>query len=316
MSNATPFQALRRRHLTARQVAVRAEIILAAAEGQSNAQIARSSRVTRDSVRLWRSRWIATQPIPLTELGLEERLTDAPRAGRTPRIAAEQICRIVALACQAPESSGRPITHWSGREIADEITRRGIVDRISPRHAARLLKDRDLRPHLVRSWLTPVHQPGFEDRLADINRLYAKAAGLAARRERVVSTDEMTGVQALERIQPSLPMTPGQPERREYEYTRRGTLSFIVSRDVATGQVIAPGRPNAHRGGFPGPREGGGGDRSRGGEVARRGGQPQHPLLGVAGPVCGRGLGDRGGPGEEGPAWNPEESEDPVGVPR
>lgn len=234
------LQALRRRHVTAQQVALRAEIILAAAKGQSNAQIARSSRVTRDTVRLWRSRWIAFQPIPLTELGLEERLADAPRAGRTPRITAEQVCRIVALACQAPEQSGRPITHWSGREIADEITRRGLVDRISPRHAARLLKDRDLKPHLVRSWLTPAHEPGFEDKLADINRLYAEAAGLAARQERVVSTDEMTGVQALERIEPSLPMTPGQPERREYEYTRHGTLSFIVSRDVATGQVIAP----------------------------------------------------------------------------
>jgi transposase len=63
---------------------------------------------------------------------------------------------------------------------------------------------------------------------------------MAERHERVVSTDEMTGVQALERIEPSLPMTPGQPERREYEYARHGTLSFIVSRDVATGRVVAP----------------------------------------------------------------------------
>jgi len=63
---------------------------------------------------------------------------------------------------------------------------------------------------------------------------------LAERHERVVSTDEMTGVQALERLHPSLPMEPGRPERREYEYTRHGTLSFIISRDVATGQVVAP----------------------------------------------------------------------------
>ena len=63
---------------------------------------------------------------------------------------------------------------------------------------------------------------------------------MAGRHERVLSTDEMTGVQALERLHPSLPMTPGQPERREYEYTRHGTLAFIVSRDVATGRVVAP----------------------------------------------------------------------------
>jgi hypothetical protein len=64
---------------------------------------------------------------------------------------------------------------------------------------------------------------------------------MAERHERVLTTDEMTGVQALERLHPSLPMTPGQPERREYEYTRHGTLTFIVSRDVATGQVVVYG---------------------------------------------------------------------------
>jgi putative transposase len=134
------LEALLRRHATAQQIALRAGIILAAAQGQSNAQIARSFRVSPDTVRLWRSRWVASQPIPLGELDLEERLADAPRAGRTPRITAEQVCRIVALACEAPDRSGRPITHWTGREIADEVIQRGIVARISPRHAARLLK--------------------------------------------------------------------------------------------------------------------------------------------------------------------------------
>jgi hypothetical protein len=80
----------------------------------------------------------------------------------------------------------------------------------------------------------------FEAKVADINGLYADATARAERHERVLSTDEMTGVQALERLYPSLPMTPGRVERREYQYTRHGTLSFIVSRDVATGQVVAP----------------------------------------------------------------------------
>lgn len=135
------LQALLRRHATPQQIALRARIVLEAAEGRSNAQIARACRVTLDTVRLWRSRWEAFRPIPLGELSLEERLADAPRAGRTPRITTEQVCQIVALACEAPEQSERPITHWSGREIAEEITKRGIVDRISPRHAARLLKN-------------------------------------------------------------------------------------------------------------------------------------------------------------------------------
>jgi putative transposase len=135
------LHALLRRHATPQQIVLRARIILAAAEGQSNAQIARSFGVTLDTVRLWRSRWMAFQPIPLDELSPEERLADAPRAGRTPRITAEQVCQIVALACEAPERSERPITHWTGREIADEIIRRGILETISPRHAARLLKN-------------------------------------------------------------------------------------------------------------------------------------------------------------------------------
>jgi transposase len=135
------LQALLRRHATPQQIALRARIVLAAAEGQSNAQIARSCGVAPDTVRLWRARWMTFQPIPQEELSPEERLADAPRVGRTPRITAEQVCQIVALACEAPGQSERPITHWTAREIADEIIRRGIVETISPRHAARILKN-------------------------------------------------------------------------------------------------------------------------------------------------------------------------------
>jgi len=135
------LQALLRRHATPQQIALRARIVLAAAEGHSNARIAQSCGVTLDTVRLWRARWMAFRSFPLHELSAEERLADAPRAGRTPRITAEQVCQVVALACEAPEESERPITHWTGREIADEIIKRGIVETISPRHAARILKN-------------------------------------------------------------------------------------------------------------------------------------------------------------------------------
>jgi len=76
--------------------------------------------------------------------------------------------------------------------------------------------------------------------VADVNGLYRAAPQLAARGERVVSSDELTGVQALERAHPGLPSVPGKVERREFEYVRHGTRTFILSRDVATGQVVAP----------------------------------------------------------------------------
>ena len=132
--------ALIRRHTTAQQVALRARIIVAAADGQNNSQIARSLGVHVETVRLWRTRWLGLRAVSLEDLPIAERLTDAPRPGAPARITAEQQCQVVALACAAPEQVGRPITQWSSREIADEIMKRGIIEHISPRHAARLLK--------------------------------------------------------------------------------------------------------------------------------------------------------------------------------
>ncbi len=132
--------ALTRAHRTAQQLAVRASLVLAAAAGANNAQLARQYGVTVDTARLWRTRWLGLQAIPLADLSVAERLTDIPRAGRPARISAEAVCRIEALACAAPSLSGRPISHWSAREVAEEIVARGILPQISPRHAARLLK--------------------------------------------------------------------------------------------------------------------------------------------------------------------------------
>jgi transposase len=131
---------LARAHTTAQQVALRARIILSAAAGLKNGQISRHLGISRETVRLWRDRWVGLQGVPVDELSVEERLTDAPRPGAPVRIGAEQVCAIIALACEAPTLSERPISQWTGREIADEIVRRGIVGTISPRHAARVLK--------------------------------------------------------------------------------------------------------------------------------------------------------------------------------
>jgi putative transposase len=134
------LEALAGAHRTPQQVALRARIILAAADGANNAEIARRLGIEADTARLWRSRWLGLGAIPSEELSAAERLEDAPRPGGPCRITAEQVCRITALACEAPAASGRPSSHWSGRELADEAVRRGLVARLSARHAGRLLK--------------------------------------------------------------------------------------------------------------------------------------------------------------------------------
>ena len=126
------------RHSSAQQVALRGRIVLAAAAGKSNSEIAREVGLGVDRVRAWRMRWISLQVVPLEELPVAERLSDVPRPGRPSEITAEQTCQIVAMACEQPKD--RPISHWTGREIADEVMRRGIVPKISARHAARVLK--------------------------------------------------------------------------------------------------------------------------------------------------------------------------------
>jgi len=119
-------------HSTAQMVAQRARA-LAASAGLNNAQIARKVHLSIDMVRQWRGRWLVLQPIPLTELSVGDRLQDLPRSGAPARISADQVCQITALACEKPELSGRPITHWTGREVADEVIKRGIIDHVSLR---------------------------------------------------------------------------------------------------------------------------------------------------------------------------------------
>jgi putative transposase len=128
------------RHSTPQLLALRARIILAAAHGKRNAQIARELSASVDMVRDWRARWLALTQVPLDELPVQARLADRERSGAPVRITAEQWCQITALVCEVPENSQRPISHWTPREIADEAIQRGIVDRISPRHLGRFLK--------------------------------------------------------------------------------------------------------------------------------------------------------------------------------
>lgn len=133
-------------------LATRARVVLAASEGTSNRRIAMELGVTRPLVQAWRGRWAAAgDALAASELeggAGDERalqavvrgiLADAPRSGAPPTFTPEQLCRIIALACTPPSDAGRPISHWTPRELADEAASQGIVARISARTVGRLL---------------------------------------------------------------------------------------------------------------------------------------------------------------------------------
>ena len=134
------LETLVRRHTAGQQLVLRGRIVLAAAGGVNQSTIAAQLGTTINTVRCWRRRWLGLRAVPFEELGAEERLADAPRSGAPARITADQVCRIVALACETPAASERPISQWTGREVAAEVMQRGSVERISARHAARILK--------------------------------------------------------------------------------------------------------------------------------------------------------------------------------
>lgn len=231
------LQQLVNRHKTPQQIVKRAKIVLLAGEGLNNREILRRLGGSRDMVRLWRQRWIDT-----TDHGLSawERLQDQPRPGAPPTFTAEQLCHLFAIACEDPKDSGRPIEQWTSRELADELAKREIVDSISRRHVGRLLDEADLQPHRIQYWMTPQFDEQFDTQVADISSLYIRAPELAKQGERIISTDEKSGIQALERKYPGLPMRPGEVARREFEYVRHGTLTLIANFDVVIGQVIVP----------------------------------------------------------------------------
>lgn len=124
-----------RSHKTSQQIAFRARIILMLSDGLNAAEVAESLKTTRKTVRLWRQHWFDR-----VGWSVLERLEDEQRPGAPATFTAEQWCQIIALACEPPENSQRPISHWTPRELADEAQKRGIVNSISPRHVGRFLK--------------------------------------------------------------------------------------------------------------------------------------------------------------------------------
>lgn len=151
-SERNQLQQLINRHNTPQQIAIRAKIILMASEGQNHREVARNLDINRQMARLWRNRWLETDP---KDLSIHQRLQDSERVGAPVKFSMEQVIELFALACSPPEDYGRPISHWTARELADEIIKRGIIESISIRHVGRLLAEAELKPHQSRYWLTP-----------------------------------------------------------------------------------------------------------------------------------------------------------------
>jgi transposase len=174
---------------------------------------------------------------------IEAVLTDDPRPGAPAKFTPEQVTQILAVACEPPEKSGRPITHWTAQELTDEVVKRGVVTSISPSQVSRYLREAALRPHKSRYWLNTTEKDPrrFEEQVKAVCDTYLAAPERErAERTHTVSVDEMTGLQALERIAPSKAMIAGKCELIEFEYERRGTLCLIGNFEVTTGELIRP----------------------------------------------------------------------------
>ena len=234
------------------RLAQRAEVILRAFEGQENQAIAAAIDLDPTAVGLWRRRWVRAWPkliqVECTEThaafrrAIQDVLSDRPRSGNPGQFTPEQVTQILALACEPPEHSGRPITHWTYKELADEARKRGIVASISKAQVGRYLREAELQPHKSRYWLnTKEKDPQqFQEKVEQVCTCYLEAPRLYAEANtHTVGTDEMTGLQALERVARTLPMQPGHRECREFEYQRHGTTTLIGNFHVVTGQLLA-----------------------------------------------------------------------------
>lgn len=246
------LQELSRLCTAAKAIGQRASILVLGAQGLLNEQIAAQVGLNRQQVGVWRKRWReaweslcvweCTEPHRLREAVLEV-LSDAPRPGCPGKITAEQVAQILAVACESPKLSGRPITRWTHRELRDEVVKRQIVERISVAQVGRYLTQSALQPHRSKMWLNTTEKDPetFERQAAEVCQAYRDAPRKAALDgTHTVSVDEATSLQALERNAPDKPVQPGRVTRQEFEYTRHGTTTLTAGLDVVTGRIISP----------------------------------------------------------------------------
>jgi len=220
-----------KKRTTTQQIAQRARIIVLADGGMKHQDIAEQLSIGINVVTFWTKRWVEK-----TDVSVEARLQDSQRSGRAPTFTPSQTCELIALACETPQAHGRPITHWTHRELAEEAISQGIVESISASQVGRILKKMDIQPHRTRYWLNAKADDQKEERIFDICQVYENATDNP--NEIVFSVDEMTGIQALERIAEDLPIGPGKPVAIEFEYRRNGTQTLIGAINVGTGHVL------------------------------------------------------------------------------
>lgn len=248
------LEKINRQQTAAQRLIKRVRIILNAGQELNNSQIAKLLNSDLNTVRTWRGRWLAAEQRLLNGVKegmsdqelltlIEATLADASRSGAPDTFTPEQLVQFVVVACENPQLSGREISHWSPRELADEVVKRKIVLSISARHVGRILDEADLKPHLSRYWLNNKRSEEPKTFDAEVKLVcghYLSAFDLHQAGTRLVATDEKSGIQALERKHATRPMLPGKVELREYEYIRQGTLCLFGNLEIATGQIIRP----------------------------------------------------------------------------
>jgi transposase len=209
---------------------LRAQIVLAAANGRPNTRIAADLGISEDMARRWRGRF--------AEHGLGG-LKDLPRCGRPRRISELDRAAAVALACQLPAVTGVPLARWTGPELLAEITGQ-IAGPMSLSSLRRILAGHPVKPWQYRSWIYP-RDPDFEAKAKVILDLYqGYYQGKRPRPgDRILSFDAKPQIQARGRRHVTLPAAPGKPVRVEHEYTRHGALALLAGMDVRTGTVFA-----------------------------------------------------------------------------
>jgi transposase len=201
---------------TEARLVVRAKIVLLAAEGKQNKEIAEALAVTPRSVARWRGRFM--------RLGPEGLIKDAPRSGRKPSVTAEKVRTIVR---RTIEEMPRNATHWSTRTMAK-------AEGVSEKTVRRIWKRHGLKPHMVRTFKLS-RDPRFAERLEDIVGLYLNPPEHAI----VLSVDEKSQIQALDRTQPGLPLKKGRAGTMTHDYKRHGTTTLFAALNTLDGSVLA-----------------------------------------------------------------------------